>query len=74
MNNQNINQYLNKYIFPLQELATKHNTPIGEVLEIAELYLIINSTWDTLHLYRHLDHYNNEELKNAISHFVCDNF
>lgn len=69
-----INEWLSKYQLPLQELAVKYSTPLGEVLEIAELYLIINSTWDTLHLYRHLNHCYNEELKNAISHFVCETF
>lgn len=72
MNCETINNYLEKYNVPLQNLAHKYNTPLGEVLEIAELYLLINTTWDTLHLYYHLDFYDNDELKNAISEFVCD--
>ncbi|MDE5977128.1 MAG: hypothetical protein K2G70_01500 [Turicibacter sp.] len=67
-------KYLKTYISPLQSLADKYNVSLGEVLEITELYLIINSTWDTLHLYARLNHYDNEELKRAISDFVCETF
>lgn len=74
MNNDIINEWLSKYKLPLQELAVKYNTHLDEVLEIAELYLIINSTWDTLHLYAHLDHYDNEELKHVISDLICKTF
>ncbi len=66
------NDELEKYNVPLQNIAHTYNTTLGEVLEITELYLLINSTWDTLQLYYHLDFYPNDELKNAISEFVCD--
>ncbi len=72
MNDETINNYFKKYNIPLQNLAHKYNTPLPIILEIAELYLLINTTWDTLHLYYHLDFYDNDELKNAISEFVCD--
>lgn len=72
MNDENINNYFKKYNIPLQNLAHKYNTPLPIILEIAELYLLINTTWDTLHLYYHLDFYDNDELKNAISEFVCE--
>lgn len=72
MNCETINNYLEKYNVPLQNLAHKYNTPLPIILEITELYLLINTTWDTLHLYYHLDFYDNDELKNAISEFVCD--
>ncbi len=72
MNDENINNYFKKYNIPLQNLAHKYNTPLPIILEITELYLLINTTWDTLHLYYHLDFYDNDELKNAISEFVCD--
>ena len=72
MNDETINNYFKKYNIPLQNLAHKYNTPLPIILEIAELYLLINTTWDTLHLYYNLDFYDNDELKNAISEFVCD--
>ena len=71
MNYENINNYLKKYNIPLQNLAHEYNTPLPEVLDIVELYLLINSTWDTPHLYYHLDFYDNEKLKDAINQFVC---
>lgn len=74
MNRKTINNYFEKYIIPLQNFADEYNTTLENVLEIAELYLLINSTWDTLCLYHHLNLYDNDELKNAINQFVCETF
>lgn len=46
---------------PLQELSFKHNVPLEEVMEIAELYLLINCTLDVVYLYDRLECYGNED-------------
>ncbi|MDO5794807.1 MAG: hypothetical protein Q4Q00_11560 [Turicibacter sp.] len=74
MSNDIINEWLSKYHLPLQELAVKHHTPLGEVLEITELYLLINCTTDVMHLYSQLESYDNKELQKEISDLVCDTF
>ena len=70
MNNNIINYWVKTHRLPLQELAVKYNVPLGEVLEIAELYLLINCTVDTLHLYNNLERYDNKALKEEISDLV----
>ena len=74
MNNDIINDWLSKHQIPLQELAVKYNTPLEEVLEIAELYLLINYTIDVRYLYNQLEWYGNEELQKEISDRVCNTF
>ncbi len=56
MNNDIINEWLSKHQLPLQELAIKHNVPLGEVVEIMELYLLIKFTIDVVYLYNNLDY------------------
>lgn len=67
-----INEWLTTNQVPLQELAVKYNVPLEEVMEIAELYLLINYTIDVLHLYKQLECYDNKELKEKIRNLVCD--
>ena len=74
MSNDIINDWLSKHQIPLQELAVKYNTPLEEVLEIAELYLLINYTIDVRYLYNQLEWYGNEELQKEISDLVCNTF
>lgn len=74
MNNDIINEWLKTHQLPLQELAVKYTTPLGEVLEITELYLLINCTTDVIHLYNQLEWYGNKELQKEISDLVCDTF
>lgn len=62
MNNNIINECLSKFQITLQELAIKYNTPLEEVMEVAELYLLINCTTDVMHLYSQLESYDNKEL------------
>lgn len=74
MNNDIINEWLLKYEIQLQELAVEHNVAYEEVKEIAELYLLINSSIDVVYHYKHLDHYGNKELQKEISDLICDTF
>lgn len=74
MSNDIINEWLSKYKLPLQELALKYNTSLGVVVEIAELYLLINCTTDVMHLYTHLERYGNKELQKEISNLICETF
>lgn len=74
MNNDIINDWLRIHQLPLQELALKYNTSLGEVVEIAELYLLINCTTDVMYLYVQLECYDNKELQNEISDLVCATF
>lgn len=74
MNNDIINEWLKTYQLPLQELAVKCNVPFEEVVEIAELYLLINCTIDARYLYNQLEWYGNKELQNEISNIVCKTF
>lgn len=74
MNNDIINDWLRIHQLPLQELALKYNTSLGEVVEIAELYLLINYTIDVMHLYNQLEWYSNKELRKEISSLVCKTF
>lgn len=62
MHNNIINNWLKTNQLPLQELALKYNLPLEDVVEIAEIYLLINSTTDVLHLYNQLEWYGNKEL------------
>ena len=74
MSNDIINEWLSKYPLPLQELAVKYNVTLGEVVEIAELYLLINCTIHVLHLYSQLKWYDNKELQEELSDLVCVTF
>lgn len=74
MNNNIINEWLETHRLPLQELAVKYNVPLEEVMEIVELYLLINCTIDVIYLYNQLEWYDNKELKEGISNLVCDTF
>lgn len=74
MNNNIINKWLETHRLPLQELAVKYNIPLGEVVEITELYLVINYTTDVRHLYNQLEWYDNKELQKEISDLVCETF
>lgn len=74
MNNNIINHWLKTYQLPLQELADKYNTPLGEVVEIAKLYLLINCTTDVRYLYDQLEWYGDKELQKEISNLICETF
>lgn len=74
MNNDIINEWLLEYEIPLQELAIKHNVGLGEVREVAELYLLINSSIDVVYHYKHLERYGNKELQKEISDLICNTF
>ena len=74
MSNDIINEWLSEHQLPLQELAVKYNTPAGEVVEIAELYLLINCTTDVIHLYNQLEWYGNKELQKEINDLICKTF
>lgn len=74
MNNDIINDWLKTYKLPLQELAVKYNTPLEAVVEIAELYLLINCTTDVKYLYDQLEWYGHKELQKEISNLVCETF
>ncbi|MDO4924699.1 MAG: hypothetical protein Q3980_03420 [Turicibacter sp.] len=74
MNNDIINDWLETYQLPLQELAVKYNVPLGEVVEITELYLLINCIIDVMYLYNQLEWYGNKELQKEISDLVCETF
>ena len=74
MNNDVINKWLETHRLPLQKLAVKHNVSSGEVLEITELYLLINCTTDVMYLYNQLEWYGNKELQKEISDLVCKTF
>ena len=74
MSNDIINEWFKTHQLPLQELAVKYNTSIGEVMEIAELYLLINCTIDVIHLYSQLEWYGNKVLGKEISNLVCTTF
>jgi len=37
-------------LLPLQELTIKYNVPLEEIVEITELYLLINCTTDVIYL------------------------
>ena len=63
MNNDVINKWLETHRLPLQKLAVKHNVSSGEVLEITELYLLINCTTDVMYLYNQLEWYGNNEFQ-----------
>lgn len=71
MSNDIIKEWLSKYQLPLQELSVKYNTPLGEVMEITELYLLINCTTDVMHLYSQLEWYGNRSLQQEISDLIC---
>ena len=71
MNENIINEWLSKSQLPLQELAVKYNTPLGEIVEISELYLLINYTIDVMYLYDQLAWYGNKILQKEISDLVC---
>ncbi len=68
------NDWLKTQQLPLQELAIKHNIPLEEVVEIAELYLLINCTLDVMYLYSQLESYGNKKLQKEISDLVCEIF
>ena len=72
MNNDIINEWLETHQLPLQELALKYNTSLGEVVEIADLYLLINCTIDVVYLYNQLEWYGNKALQQEISNLVCN--
>ena len=74
MSNDIINDWLETHRLPLQELAVKHNVSSGEVLEITELYLLINCTTDVMYLYNQLEWYGNKELQKEINDLVCKTF
>ncbi|MTN45671.1 hypothetical protein GMB51_10960 [Turicibacter sanguinis] len=74
MNNDIINDGLKIHQLPLQELAVKYNVPLGEILEIAELYLLINCSIDVRFLYDQLEWYGNKALQKEISDLVCETF
>ena len=74
MNNDIINKWLETHRLPLQKLAVKHNVSSGEVLEITELYLLINCTTDVMYLYNQLEWYGNNEFQKEISDLVCETF
>ncbi|MCU7206558.1 MAG: hypothetical protein ACLRLE_03870 [Turicibacter sp.] len=74
MSNDIINEWLSKHQLPLQELAIKCDVPFEEIVEIAELYLLINCTIDMRYLYDQLEWYGNKELQKEISDLVCDTF
>lgn len=74
MSNDIINEWLSKHQLPLQELAVKYNTSLGEIVEIAELYLLINCTIDVMYLYDQLEWYDNKKLQKEISDLVCKTF
>ncbi|MBS3197621.1 hypothetical protein GMB70_09355 [Turicibacter sanguinis] len=74
MNNDVINKWLETHRLPLQKLAVKHNVSSGEVLEITELYLLINCTTDVMYLYNQLEWYGNNEFQKEISDLVCETF
>ena len=74
MNNDVINKWLETHRLPLQKLAVKHNVSSGEVLEITELYLLINCTTDVMYLYNQLEWYGKNEFQKEISDLVCETF
>ena len=74
MSKNMINEWLTTNPVPLQELAVKYNVHLDEVIEIVELYVLIDYTIDVLHLYNHLEGYGNKELQEEISNFVCNTF
>ena len=74
MDNDVINKWLETHRLPLQKLAVKHNVSSGEVLEITELYLLINCTTDVMYLYNQLEWYGNNEFQKEISDLVCETF
>ena len=74
MNNDVINKWLETHRLPLQKLAVKHNVSSGEVLEITELYLLINCTTDVMYLYNQLEWYGNNDFQKEISDLVCETF
>ena len=74
MNKDVINKWLETHRLPLQKLAVKHNVSSGEVLEITELYLLINCTTDVMYLYNQLEWYGNNEFQKEISDLVCETF
>lgn len=74
MNNDIINDWLSKHQLPLQKLAVKYNTAVGEVVEIAELYLLINCTIDVRFLYDQLEWYGHKKLQKEIRDLVCETF
>ena len=74
MNNDVINKWLETHRLPLQKLAVKHNVSSGEVLEITELYLLINCTTDVMYLYNQLEWYGNNEFQKEISDLVFETF
>lgn len=74
MSNNIINEWLETHQLPLQQLAVKYNTSLEEVVEIAELYLLINCTTDVMYLYNQLEWYGNKELQKEISDLVCKTF
>lgn len=74
MSNDIINNWLEANQLPLQQLAVKYNAPLGEVMEIAELYLLINCTTDVRYLYDQLEWYGDKELQKEISNLICETF
>lgn len=74
MNNDIINNWLEANQLPLQELALKYNATVGEVVDIAELYLLINCTIDVRYLYNRLEWYGHKELQKEIRDLVCETF
>lgn len=74
MNNDIINKWLETHRLSLQELAVKYNVPFKKVVEITELYLLINCTTDVRFLYDQSEWYGHEELQKEISDLVCATF
>ena len=68
------NDWLKTQQLLLQELAIKQNIPLEEVVEIAELYLLINCTLDVMYLYSQLESYGNKKLQKEINDLVCEIF
>lgn len=74
MSNNIINEWLETHQLPLQELVVKYNVPLEEIVEIAELYLLINCTIDVMYLYAQLKYYGNKELQKEISDLIGETF
>lgn len=74
MNNDIIKKWIETHQLPLQELAIKYNTPLGEVLDITELYILINCTTDVSYLCKQLEWYGNKGLQKEISDLICETF
>ncbi len=69
-----INEWLMMNQLPLQELAVKYTVHLDEVIEITELYLLINCTTDVMYLYKQLEWYDNKELQKEISDLAYRTF